>query len=80
MSLPRAAKPPGLITSSLAFLRMGRSMVRLGGVGSLYVGIVPRLCDKACPHPGPADRPSRCTHLAHQLLGDAGGGQLQLPP
>lgn len=48
MSLPRSHKPPGMITSILAFLRMGRSMVKHGGLGSLYIGILPRLCDKVC--------------------------------
>ena len=49
MSLGHTQKAPSLVTSSLAFLRMGRSMVRHGGLGSLYVGIVPRLCDKVSP-------------------------------
>ena len=46
MSLAKTKKAPSLVTSSLAFLKMGRSMMRHGGVGSLYVGILPRLCDK----------------------------------
>ena len=60
MSLPRAHKPPGMVTSILAFLRMGRSMVRHGGIGSLYIGILPRLCDKVCSH---AFGPSMHSHL-----------------